>query len=170
MDNTKDKFDPTEFGITIRKKNVGGNWYFSGTVAELPDVEVFEDSYSDAYDQILEVIAALKETADESNHSFPNPTVAMDEFSGRVTLRLTKSLHKKSALIADREGVSLNQLFVTFIAEAVGEKQFVQTISSSLESEVPTATSTVRALPVGQSNIIPLPLEKNKLIIQEVAL
>jgi hypothetical protein len=52
-------FDPSAFGITIRKRNVEGHWYFSGSVAELPDVEVLEDSYEAAYEEVVNVITSL---------------------------------------------------------------------------------------------------------------
>lgn len=39
----------------------------------------------------------------------PAPIIPADDFSGRVTLRLAKSLYRSLAQAADREGVSLNQ-------------------------------------------------------------
>lgn len=115
-------FDPNAFGITIRKKCVEDHWFFCGTVAELPDVEVFEDSPDVAYEEVLNVIRSLKLAADEQRRTFPEPQIPSDEYSGRVTLRIPKSLHKRSTMIADWEGVSLNQLFVTLIAEGIGHK------------------------------------------------
>lgn len=52
-------FDPSAFRITIRKRNIEGHWYFSGSVAELPDVEVLEDSYEMAYEEVINVIKSL---------------------------------------------------------------------------------------------------------------
>jgi predicted HicB family RNase H-like nuclease len=115
-------FDPSEFGITIRKRNIEGQWYFAGTVSELPDVEVYEDTYEDAYQEILNVISNLKLMSNEKQRFFPAPQIPTEEYSGRVTLRLTKSLHKRSAQIAGQEGVSLNQLLITLIAEGIGAK------------------------------------------------
>jgi hypothetical protein len=66
-------FDPSAFGIMIRRKNVEGHWYFSGSVAELPDVEVFEDSYEVAYEETLNVITSLKLVANEQHRPFPKP-------------------------------------------------------------------------------------------------
>ncbi len=66
-------FDPSAFGIMIRKKNVEGHWYVSGSVAELPDVEVFEDSYEAAYAEVLNVITSLKLEADKQHRPFPKP-------------------------------------------------------------------------------------------------
>ena len=142
-------FDPSAFGIMIRRKNVEGHWYFSGSVAELPDVEVFEDSYEVAYEEVLNVIESLKLVADEQHRPFPRPQSLTDEYSGRVTLRIPKSLHKRSAEIANWEGVSLNQLFVTWIADGVGQKTVLHTAA-------PPSTTNVIAPPhagVENSNI-----------------
>jgi hypothetical protein len=98
-------FDPSAFGITIRKRNVEGHWYFSGSVAELPDVEVLEDSYEVAYEEVINVISSLKLVADEQHRTFPQPQSLTDDYSGRVTLRIPKSLHKRAAEIANWEGV-----------------------------------------------------------------
>ena len=53
-------FNPSEYGITISKRNVDGHRYFTGTVSELPDVEVFEDTLDDAYKEIFGIIGSLK--------------------------------------------------------------------------------------------------------------
>lgn len=127
MTTDASSFDPSAFGITIRKKNIDGRWFFCGSVAELPDVEVFEESFDTAYEEVVNVVTSLKLLADEQKRSFPVPQSRDDDYSGRVTLRIPKSLHKHSAAIADREGVSLNQLFVAWIAERSGQKAVTHT-------------------------------------------
>ena len=42
------------------------------------------------------------------------------EYSGKLVVRLPKSLHRHAAFAANREGVSLNQFIVSSIAEQVG--------------------------------------------------
>lgn len=41
-----------------------------------------------------------------------------DQYSGKVTLRMSKSLHKKATELSEKEGISLN----SFINEALNEK------------------------------------------------
>lgn len=116
-------FDPEAYTITVRKETIDGEKLYVGKVAELPDVMAYEDSYEYAHTVLLEAIASLKEIANEQMRTFPVPFEAEGEYSGRVTLRITKSLHKSASLMADREGVSLNQFLNTVIAEAVGERK-----------------------------------------------
>ena len=72
-------------------------------------------------------IASLENAAEswlmaaiEQRQSIPEPVET--EFSGRLMLRLPKSLHKKAAFIAAREGVSLNQFIVMTISQSSGER------------------------------------------------
>lgn len=116
-------FDPEAYTITIRKENVDGDILFVGRVAELQDVIAYEESYEEAHNILLDAISSLKQIADEQNRTFPTPFETEDEYSGRVTLRFTKSLHKSSSVMAGREGVSLNQFLNTIVAEAVGERK-----------------------------------------------
>ena len=117
------KFDPEAYTLTIRKENLDGDILFVGRVAELPDVTAYEDSYEEAHNILLDAITSLKKIADKQNRTFPIPFEKEDEYSGRVTLRITKSLHKLASLMADREGASLNQFLSTIVAAAVGESK-----------------------------------------------
>lgn len=119
------KFNPSEYGITIRQQLIDDHFFWVGRVAEFPDVEVFEESFSDAHDALLGILTSFNEAAERHGHLLPAPQPPQEEneeYSGRVTLRLTKSLHKKAALVARNEGVSLNQFLVATIAEVIGVK------------------------------------------------
>ena len=117
------KFDPEAYTLTIRKENSDGDVLFVGRIAELPDVAAYEETYEEAHMILLDAITSLKKVADEQMRTFPAPFETEEEYSGRVTLRITKSLHKSASLMADREGVSLNQFLNTIVAEAVGERK-----------------------------------------------
>lgn len=45
------------------------------------------------------------------------------EYSGKVNLRMPKSLHRDLVHRAKQEGVSLNQLIVTYLARSVGPQR-----------------------------------------------
>ena len=74
-------FNPSEYGITISKRNVDGHRYFTGNVSELPDVEVFEDTLDDAYKEILGIIGSLKLMSMGKQRSFPTPQIPTDKNS-----------------------------------------------------------------------------------------
>ena len=52
----------------------------------------------------------------KAEHSIPEP-LGDREFSGKLVLRLPASLHRRAALRASREGVSLNQMLVVAVAQ-----------------------------------------------------
>lgn len=59
----------------------------------------------------------------EKGQPVPEPFDGEGEFSGKLVLRIPRSLHRKAAWAAEREGVSLNQFIGTALAETVGERR-----------------------------------------------
>lgn len=111
-------FDPHAYTITVKRAVIEGELLYSASVAELPDVEAFEPTYTEAYEITVDAIKALKDLADEAGKSFPPPLEYAQEYSGRITLRVPTSLHRKLAMKASTERVSLNALIVTKLSEA----------------------------------------------------
>ena len=97
-------FNPYAYNITVRECVFDGESLFEARVKELPDVREYAESAREAYDLAIDTI----ETA--------FPASPQDQFSGRMTLRLPKSLHRALASAAEDEGVSLNQHLVTALA------------------------------------------------------
>jgi antitoxin HicB len=52
----------------------------------------------------------------------PPPEDAVADFSGQLRLRLPKSLHEQVSRLATAEGVSLNTLLLSLVAEACGRR------------------------------------------------
>ena len=118
----KNGFDPHAYNVTVRKMVHEGETLFEARVKELPDVCEYSETNSEAYDLAIDTIETAAEMYAEAGRSFPPPTVPQDEFSGRVTLRLPKGLHRMLALEADNEGASLNQHIVNILMHHVGVK------------------------------------------------
>lgn len=49
------------------------------------------------------------------------PEVVKPEYSGKMSIRMPKMLHRELAELAKKEGVSINQLMVVFLGQAVVE-------------------------------------------------
>lgn len=110
-----------KYPVTIRPltKEEGG-----GYLAEFPDLpgcvadgETVEEALHEAEDALKAWLAAANEFGD----SIPEPTVAAN-YSGQWRIRLPKSLHAALALRAKLEGVSLNTLAATILAQGIGQK------------------------------------------------
>ena len=94
---------------------------YRGEILEFPGCLATGDTPAETLDSLEEVAAAWLAAALAQNQPIPEPA-ENTEFSGRLVLRMPKSLHKKAAQLAERDGVSLNQFIVTSLAEQIGER------------------------------------------------
>jgi hypothetical protein len=116
-----DSLDPSQYRITIQGIVDEGEHFLKATVGELPDVAVFGHDYSSVVEETLEVVRRLHAVAVEKGRAFPTPLAVDDRYSGRITLRVPKSLHAQIADCAMSDGISLNTWVVGVLSEKVGE-------------------------------------------------
>lgn len=163
-------FDPESYTITIRKEEHDGEVLYVARVAEFPNIITFEDTFDEARTMVLDAITTLKEIADKAQADFPIPyPVLSDEFSGRVTLRLSKTLHAKVSKNAAKEEISVNQYLVTAIATYVGETDGIAKVVSEaanvlghiINHAVNNAVTTVASWRIASFTQSSLPTTKN---------
>ena len=112
----------SDYPVVIRRLSAdeGG-----GYLAEAPDLPgCIADGEAEA-EVIQNIASAIDEWIDEAHRlgrKIPDPS-ALDKYSGRRVQRVPKSLHMKLAEQARREGVSLNHLASTLLAEGIGKKE-----------------------------------------------
>jgi len=85
---------------------------------ELPGCMADAGTVSEALEKALKAKGEWLEVAVESGYDIPLP-VEKPETTGRQTVRMPKSLHARVIGRAEEEGVSQNQLILTFIAEGL---------------------------------------------------
>ncbi len=98
----------------------GGGW-----MAEVPELDGCMsdgDTPDEALRNASDAIACWLDVARQMGRSIPHPA-SDEDYSGKFTLRLPKSLHRRLAELADREGVSLNQLVLTMVAQSYGKRR-----------------------------------------------
>lgn len=108
-------FDSSAYNITLRRADIEGEVCFEARVRELPDVVEYADSAEEAYALAVDTIGTTFEVLAEKGQGMPVPHAPADDFSGRVTLRLPRSLHRALTEAAEHEGVSLNQHLVDIL-------------------------------------------------------
>ena len=113
--------DAEKYNITVRKDIFDGEVLFEAKIKELPDVCEYADSYEEAYCLALDTIETTAEIFAENGKVMPLPIIENEEFSGRVTLRMAKSMHATYAHLAQIEEISLNQLLVSNLAYGLGQ-------------------------------------------------
>lgn len=108
--------DPHVYNITIRRDTFEGEVLFEARVKELPDVAEYGETYDEAYSLALDTIETAAEAFLEQGRAFPQALAPATEYSGRITLRLPRSLHRALAESSEAEGVSLNQYLVNLLS------------------------------------------------------
>lgn len=97
------------YTITIRHIEDESGGYFYATVLELDGCQSSGDTYQEAYERIQEAMEGFIETKLEGGFEVPLPTAPQQDYSGKMLLRMPKTLHQRLALEAKLEGISLNQ-------------------------------------------------------------
>jgi antitoxin HicB len=118
----KEKFNLDSYSFTIRPltRDEGG-----GYLIEFPDVpgcisdgDTPEQAISNGRDALESALLTMK----EFGRAIP-PPVLTKTASGQWRQRVPKSLHNRLVARAKQEGVSLNTLVATMIAEGLGRRK-----------------------------------------------
>lgn len=141
--------DPHAYNITVRRSEFEGDVCFEARVKELPDLAEYGDTFEEAYALATDAIETTAEVFAEKGKPMPVPQEVADDYSGRVTLRLPKSLHRALAESAEDEGVSLNQHLVNVLAYYSGFAASAVRISQGSEWKTVTGTA------VGKTSLRP---------------
>ena len=96
------------YSIVIKKLSDESGEYYYAFVQELEGCQSTGDSFEETYKNIYEAMEGWIEAKIENGFDIPKP-IDDTVYSGKFVLRIPKSLHKKLALAAAQEGVSLNQ-------------------------------------------------------------
>jgi antitoxin HicB len=108
---------------------------YSAQVLEFPGCFSDGDTPEEAYENLQEAAENWIESAAEQGMAIPEPFAAQG-YSGTVSLRLPKSVHKRAAEYAHKDGVSLNQFLVSAIAARVGAEDLLGVIASDLDDRL----------------------------------
>jgi predicted RNase H-like HicB family nuclease len=101
------------YPVTFYPEEEGG---YTVEIKDLPGCISQGETLEEAMEMIEEARELWLEVAYEHGDVIPLPSTD-EAFSGRVLLRMPKSLHRRLAEGAEREGVSLNQHLVALLSE-----------------------------------------------------
>ena len=85
--------------------------YYYGRVLELDGCQSTGKTFGEAYNNLLEAMEGWIGVKIQYNDPIPEPLVD-ENYSGKFVVRIPKSLHKKLAIEAEQEGISLNQYVI----------------------------------------------------------
>ncbi len=101
------------YSIRIIPEEAGG--YFV-EIEELSGCMTQGDTVEEVIKNINEAKELWIESAIEDGIEIPKPK-EMEEYSGKFLVRLPKYIHRRISHLAEREGVSLNQMIVSLLSE-----------------------------------------------------
>jgi len=118
MDTPTDKTLDYYAGLpyTVEVKHDEDGWF--AKVVDLPGCMTWADTFEELGPMIEDAKRGWIEDALEHGDPVPEPRDTED-YSGKVNLRMPKSLHRDLARRAEAEGVSLNHVMVTTLARRV---------------------------------------------------
>lgn len=97
--------------------------HWAAEFPELPGLVAGHETWEGLLGAVDEAKRAYFSTALELDMPIPPPGAATALFSGRIMLRLSRSLHASASRRAQLEGVSLNTLVAAAVAKEVGWAQ-----------------------------------------------
>jgi antitoxin HicB len=98
----------------------GDTW--AAEFPELPGLVAGHETWDGLQAAILDAKRTYFEGMLERNLPIPEPGSTDTGYSGRVLVRLPKTIHRDLSRAADREGVSLNTLVVSAVAKELGRR------------------------------------------------
>ena len=94
---------------------------FRAEVLEFPGCIATGETRAAAITALQDVAESWLEAMLDSGQPIPAP-MEKNDYSGKLVVRMPRSLHRKAAMTAERDGVSLNQFIVNSLAEQIGAK------------------------------------------------
>lgn len=95
-----------------------------GYIAYIPQLDCYGDGKTseDAINDVRQVAEDILQLAEEDGKQIPIPQYYKEEedYSGKLTLRIPKFLHKQITDRAMKESCSINQLIQTYISMGIG--------------------------------------------------
>lgn len=126
-----------KYGFKVYQVEIENELFWFAESTDLKGCAGQGKTCDEAIRELEENEAVWLQMAEEDGGAIPSPSVEKPlAYSGKFTVRLSKSLHQRAAETADREGISLNAFVIEAIAERVGGAMYgsvVEKIGSILE-------------------------------------
>lgn len=137
---------------------------YSAEILEFPGCFSQGDTAQEALSNLEEAAENWIEATLAQGRPIPEPTAEF-AYSGKVALRLPRSLHRKAAQLAARDKMSLNTFIVEAVAEKVGARDFYAGVIHHIDKRLErleqrvekVTTAEVGSIVVGQNIQVSLP-------------
>jgi predicted RNase H-like HicB family nuclease len=114
-EKTLDFYLGFNYPVTVHADPDGG---FVAEIEDLPGCMTQAETLEELFAAIQDARCAWIEAAYETGQDIPLPR-ELEEYKGKILVRVPRSLHRDLARAARREGVSLNQYITSLLAAGV---------------------------------------------------
>jgi predicted RNase H-like HicB family nuclease len=114
---------------------------FVASIQEFPGCIAEGDTADEALANLDRAAESWIEASLEAGQTIPEP-LELQEYSGKIALRLPRGIHKMAAERASAEGTSLNQLLVAAVANYLGSGQAFDELAKRLQRQCNTVNLT----------------------------
>lgn len=121
------------YSILLHEVEDEGEMYWIAEVPELPGCKSHGSTVEEAVKSVEEAKKDWILDSLEAGEEAPTP-VERDRYSGKMIVRMSRSLHRSLALIAEAEKLSLNQLIVTMLAKEVGRLSVLNRVEGKVDN------------------------------------
>ena len=120
------------YSILLHEVEDDGERYWIAEVPELPGCKSHGSSVGEAVKSVEEAKKDWILDSLEEGEEVPVP-VERDRYSGKILVRMSRSLHRSLSLMAEAEKLSLNQLIVTMLAKEVGRFSVLNRVEQKID-------------------------------------
>lgn len=146
MMKDKEYYLGLNYPILIEKIYDEGELLFTASIKELPGLIVYGESLEEVYNEIELAKADWIEANLEWGRKIKEPLEnSLEEYSGKITLRIPKTLHKAVKERSEIEGVSLNQTIVQLINDGLFKQtqNVVEQLAEQFEQMTKKVSQTI---------------------------
>src|SRR5208283_1293056 len=108
---------------------------FHAEILEFPGCFSQGETVEEAYVNLEKVAESWIETCLSQGQEVPVPSSNLS-YSGRIVLRLPRSIHQRAAQLAERDETSLNTYLVSATAAKVGAEDLYNVLTQRLEQNI----------------------------------
>lgn len=114
-----------KYGFKVYQVDIEGELVWFAESKDLEGCAGQGETCDEAIKELEENEIVWLEMAKKDGDEVPNPSIEKPtNYSGKFTVRLSKSLHQKATEAAQYEGVSLNTFVIEAISERVGGNSY----------------------------------------------
>lgn len=117
---------------------------YSATISEFPGLVAEGETADDAIKNLDDAAASWIEVSLAHGREIREP-VSFDGYSGKISLRIPRTLHRQVAELADLDGASVNQMLTQAIAEFLGRNEALRKVGEAMQTSI-NAMNAHRAL------------------------